>query len=121
MSFVSFLVLFFGGLFVTRMLMRGLSTVIKWDKLHWSLQGMGLLIGAVRGVWVAGVLLLILLSLGVDYLDTSIERRSLSAPRLASGTERVLGWTADHLPGHQARRELLPSVILPLPALRLPK
>jgi len=101
--------------------LRKLGSLIKWERLHWSIQGMGLVLGGIRGLWWAGLLLLIMLSLGVAYLTESIQDHSVLGPRFVNVATSSVGWVADRYPGRRARVVLIPSMKLRLPKLPKPE
>jgi uncharacterized membrane protein required for colicin V production len=34
-----------------RVVLARLGDVIKWERLHWTIQGLGLILGGLRGLW----------------------------------------------------------------------
>ena len=114
---LSFLLLLGVGLFVGRLLLLALTNFLKWERLHWIVQGLGLMLGGLRGLWWAGLLLLLLLATGVPYLKDSIEERAVFGPRLASVAKDSLEFVADWYPGHAKRAVLVPALEVELPKL----
>lgn len=102
-----FWLLFAGGLLLWRMVLRRMTGVAKWERAHWLLQGLALSVGAARGVWWAGVLVLALASSGLDYLRESVLERSLAGPSLAPIATDAIRWTANRYPGAAGRGEAL--------------
>lgn len=113
--------LIFWALFVILMVLahqlcRRLTQVVKWERLHWAIQGLGLVLGGIRGLWWAGFILLALTSSGFLYLRDSVEQESVLGPRLVILAKDQLTSVADRFPGAPRRRETL----IP-PAKALPK
>lgn len=99
LDLVSFLGLLALGLFVFVQLgVRALAKRVTWERLTWSVQGLGLLLGGVRGLWWAGLWLLVLLASGIPYLGRSIQERSIFSPHLLAFSRQTLtqavGWSS---------------------------
>ena len=99
LDFVSFLALLaLGWLIVVQFGVRALAKSFAGSQSGLSIPGLGLLVGGVRGLWWAGLALLVLLSTGVPYLARSIQERSLLSPRLVTVSRATLAqlveWTA---------------------------
>jgi uncharacterized membrane protein required for colicin V production len=119
LRFACFFALFFGAAFLVRFAIFRLVSLIKSERVPWFVQWLGLALGLIRGVWVSGLVVLVMLSLESPYLAQSIHERSVSGPRLVSIAQRGMEWVADRFPGHLNRAVLIPSTKLELP--RLPK
>jgi len=119
LSFVIFLTLLLSALLVVRVALRKLTDLLQWERLHWSIQGIGLALGGLRGLWSAGLVLLLMLSLGVPSLAESIQKRSILAPRLVKVAQETFDQAANWFPGHTQRVKLMPAIKLPL--LKLPE
>lgn len=100
---VSMALLLGAGLAISYLAMRRVASLITQGRLHWLLQGIGMVLGAVRGLWICGLLVLALLSVGNAYLAHSVEQRSILSPRLAEGARTSFQWMADRFPGRAAR------------------
>lgn len=90
-----------------RLTINFLTRFLKWEPVHWLLQGMGMVLGVVRGLWWAGFCLLVLSGSGVVYLRESVERRSVSGPRLVVVARDSLEWVTDRAPGVAYRTQTL--------------
>lgn len=111
LDFLAFLgLLAVGSWVLVRLVARTLSRVITWNAIHWTLQGLGIICGGIRGIWLVGVALALLLATGVPYLGQSIEERSLFAPRLLGLSQQSLEWVANRFPGHANRTVLIPPL-----------
>lgn len=110
-GFIIFIALFLILIFVVHVVIRRLTEVIKWERLHWAVQGLGLMVGALRGLWWSGVILTVLTSSGVIYFQESVEQRSVLGPRLAQMARAHLEQIADRFPGASLRG---PALIPPL-------
>ncbi len=115
LQFVIFAILLLTGILVTHLMIRRVVEVSKNNRLHWTLECVGMMVGGARGLWWTGVLLLMLLSLGVPYLTDSIEERSIAAPWLEPHAKQIITTVVDQFPGAMHRPQLFPSVTLKLP------
>ena len=106
-AFVIFVALFFGLLVAVHRLVKFLTAFIKWERLHWFIQGIGIALGALRGLWWSGFLLLVFVSSGVTYLKASVEERSIFGPRLVDLSRESLERVANQFPGAEHRGETL--------------
>ena len=99
---------------VVRIVLRRAAEVIKWERLHWAMQGMGLVLGGLRGLWWSGFLLVVLSSSGVAFLRQSVEERSMFGPRLLHVAREGLARAADRFPGARGRGpEPVPPITTP--------
>ena len=110
-------VLAFWGLFLTlwfaaRAIRKRVADVIKWERFNWFIQGMGLLLGGLRGLWWAGFLLLALTASGYSFLNESVNKQSVLAPRLLNAFHVSLEEASHRLPGARFKGEH------PVPPLR---
>lgn len=107
--------IFFGivllGLLLVHITVRKVSEVIKWERLHWGIQGLGMIVGGLRGLWWAGFLCLIFAGSGFAYLRQSVEDESILGPRALLLAEEHVDRLADLFPGagHQAQ-PLVPPI-----------
>ena len=106
-TWVLFWAIFFGLLFAVHQLIKLVATMLKWERLHWFIQGIGIVLGALRGLWWAGLLLLAFVSSGVMYLQASVEERSILGPRLVSLSRESLERVTNQFPGVEHRGETL--------------
>ena len=102
-NFIVFAVSFLALMFMVHFIIRRLTELLKWERLHWAIQGVGLVLGGVRGLWWSGVFLVVLTSSGVVYLRSSVEERSVLGPRLVRVARDSLEQVADRFPGAGAR------------------
>ena len=111
LDFVSFLALLALGLTVFVQLgVRTLAKGVTGNRLAWSVQGLGLLVGGVRGLWWAGLAFLVLLSTGVPYLARSIQERSLLSPRLVTVSRATLTQLVEWAVGSRMEGPLIPTL-----------
>ena len=107
---VSFLVLLVVSAVALRMVIVRLAAHMTWEGSNGIVQGLGLLMGGVRGLWWAGLGLLMLLATGVPYIAESIQQRSLFSPTLVTMFRRTLTRTVDVVPGPGTQDVLIPSL-----------
>ncbi len=91
-------------------LLRALTKVLKWERLHWFIQLVAVACGALRGMGWAGLVVLALAWSGVPYFTASVEERSLSGPFIVGKAQMVLEEVSNRFPGAEYRMEpLLPA------------
>lgn len=114
-TYVVFWVFFLSLIVIARVIFRRLTAIIgKWEPIHWMIRWVGLLIGAGRGLWWAGFVLIALTSSGFVYLRESVETRSLLGSRMIDVSRQTLERVADYFPGAAQRSEhLMPPAIVP--------
>ena len=100
---VAFWTLFLTLIVVVHAVIRRLTDLIKWERLHWLIQGIGLFFGGARGLWWAGFIVIILSSSGLVPVQQSVEERSVFGPHLLPLSRKTLEEAADHFPGTQYR------------------
>jgi len=89
--------------------------LLKWERLHWTMQSLGLLLGAVRGLWWSGLVVLVLGSLGSEYFTDSVHKRSVIGSRFAPIASQQMKRVVDRYPGSAGRGELVPAITVRLP------
>ena len=104
---VVFWALFFSLLFVGHQIIKLVTGLIKWERLHWFIQGIGIAVGALRGLWWSGFVVLVLASSGLPYLAGSVEERSIFGPRLVRLARESLTSVTDQFPGAEYRGNVL--------------
>ena len=103
-----FLVLVVG----VRLILKRVAQVIRWERIHWTIQGMGMLLGGLRGLWWSGFFAVVLASSGVTWLQQSVEEHSLIGPSLLPASRAILEQVADRFPGAQPHgTEPVPPII----------
>jgi len=112
-GFVIFLGLFLILIVGVHVVIRRLTEVIKWERLHWAIQGLGLMLGALRGLWWSGVLLIVLTGSGVPYLQESVGQRSVLGPHLVQVARENVQRIADRFPGASLRGPVLVPPLRP--------
>ena len=115
----AFWLVFLVGLLLVYRILRQLAAAVLREGLHpWPTQLLGLIIGAIRSAWWTVLLLLFLQSLNSDYLNASIQQRSLSAPHLTKFVEPHMRLVVEVFPGHpQSRNPLIPTMKIQWPKL----
>ena len=98
-AFIGFWAVFLALLVAVHVIVRRVTEVVKWERLHWCIQGIGLFLGGVRGLWWAGFLLVVLVSSGVPFLAAGVEKESVLGPRLVAVAQVSLERVADRFPG----------------------
>jgi hypothetical protein len=98
-TFTIFWFLLVGTVLGLRTGLRALMAMVKGERIHWFLQGIGAIIGGARGLWWAGVIALSMAVSGFPYLEVSTAERSLLGPPIMQYTREALGRLTDRLPG----------------------
>ncbi len=105
--FLVFVGLLLTSIIATHYLVRFLAGLVKWERLNWVFEVIGLLMGGIRGLWWSGLILLMLASSGVGYLRASVEERSVIGPQLLPKSREGFEWASDRFPGAQYRAKTL--------------
>ncbi len=117
LEYTCFVFILLVGLLLVHWLMRKMGTLLQWERLHWTLQGLGLLVGAVRGLWWAGLFVLIAQSWNIDYFEESVQKRSIFGPQVQAWAQDYIGQVAGLLPGRAERTSVVPTVTVHVPQL----
>lgn len=107
-TFLTFWLLFLTLMFVVYLVRGLIGEILRWERLHWSVQGLGMILGGVRGLWWTGLTLLVMTSSGFDYLKRSVTEESLFGPRLVGLSARAIAQVANWCPGAGQRKQLTP-------------
>ncbi len=105
-NLIVFWLLFLVWLFALRRLITMVLTVVKWERLHWLLQSVAVVLGGLRGLWWSGFILLVLTSSQVAYFQASVAERSVLGPRVVGLSHQYLELVSDRLPGAVSRSEM---------------
>ena len=108
-----FLFLLLGLGFCVRVVVARFGEVVKWEHFHWFFQGLGLALGAVRGIWWAGIFVVLLASSKVEYLQSSVTKESVVGPGVERIARPALTFAADWFPGAMGRTALVPQIGMP--------
>lgn len=112
-GFLVFWLLFLICLLAVHLLLRRVTEVMKWERVHWVLQGSGLALGGLRGLWWSGFIAMVLTSSGFVYLRESVEERSVLGPKVLELSHRYAKQIIDYFPGTQYQGEALIPPIKP--------
>lgn len=104
------LVLWVSAVIGAGLTVRLFTKLLQEHPIRRALPAVGLMLGGARGLWWAGMLLLIVLATERPYLTTSITQRSLVSPRLVKATQHNLRWLANRVPGHDDHAVLIPRL-----------
>ena len=107
-TLVIFCLIFLILAFSLHLLAKRVSDLIGWERVHWSIQGLGMLLGGLRGLWCAGFLLVIFAATGVEYLNTSVTKQSIFGPGLEKRAREAITLVANRFPGASERTRLTP-------------
>lgn len=105
-AYLIFFTLFVTVRFVMHLIVRFCCDVVKWERLHWFVQGLGLFFGGVRGLWWAGFVLILLVGAEVPYLKASVTEQSIIGPRLVVLAKSTIEQVANMFPGAGQRTTL---------------
>ena len=106
--FVSLLVL--GGALL-RIVISRLAAHLRAEKLPSWIQQMGFLLGAVRGLWWASLILWVLIGIG-PYFMQSVEQRSLTGRQLLKVGRPAIEQAAAWFPGFRKTGVLVPYITI---------
>ena len=111
LAFLVFVCLFLILVLAVHRLLKLLDAMIKWERLYWGFQVLGLLLGVMRGLWWSALILVACTASGVEYLRVSAEERSVLGSHLAAKSRESLEWASDRFPGAGNREpELVPPM-----------
>lgn len=112
-DYVCFLVILALALFIIVHLgIRLLVKRVMWERLIWPVQGIGLLLGGIRGLWWAGLILWLAVASGEPYMTQSIRERSLFSPRLLQVSDEAIRQVVRRTSGPiTGERRLIPSLV----------
>ena len=108
--YLAYYLLFLILIVLVHLVLRLVGDILRWERLHWSIQGLGMILGGVRGLWWAGFLLGLMASSGFAYLQQSATQDSLLGPRLEELATRAITQVANRFPGAGHRVSLFPQV-----------
>ena len=91
---------------------------IKWERVNWFVQGIGAVVGGLRGLWWSAFVLIVLSSSGFIYLDQSVEQESVFGRRFLSSSGEMLTRFTDRFPGSKYREVTFVPPIKPSAARR---
>ena len=107
-ALLGFWVLFFGLLIVVHGLVRQITRVMKWEWVNWIVQGVGLFLGGIRGLWWAGFLLVVLSASGFAFFQEGVEKNSVLGPRFLDVAHASLEEVTARFPGTHKHATLVP-------------
>ncbi len=110
-DWILFWVEFFVLVLLSHRVVRLVAGMIKWERMNWLTQALGIVLGGCRGLWWSGLLVLALTASGVTYLRESVEEKSVSGPYLLSPAREVLERVTDRFPGAELHS---PTLLPPL-------
>ena len=102
-ALLTFWVMFVVLYVAVHLVLRRIARVVKWERLHWSIQGTGMVVGGLKGLWVAGLLLTALAGSGFEYLRQSVEEHSVFGPPLLRLAHEAMTEAANRTPGASFR------------------
>ncbi len=115
-TFLLFWLIFLSAALAVRFVLKHITELIAWERLHWVGQMIGLVLGAARGFWWSAVIVVALSSAGIEQLKGSVESSLLGAP-YSEMAHRMLEEASSYVPGASARRD---NALFP-PARKSPK
>ena len=91
--------LFLTVILIVQLLLRWTVGLLRGGRFDWVIQGLGLVVGGVRGLWWAGFILVVLTSTGIVYCHDSVRLHSVSGPRLEPLARQAIGLIVSRFPG----------------------
>lgn len=105
----TFLLLLAIGALGLRLIIRRLAAQVTGERLHWSIQNLGFVLGALRGLWWSGLILWLLIGIG-PYFSQSIEQHSLLGPKVLELSRQAIERTVSWYPGYTELGVLVPTL-----------
>ena len=112
-SFLVFWALFVALYVIVHVVLARVARLVKWERLHWTIQGVGMAVGGLKGLWVAGLIVTALAVSGFDYLKQSVEHESIFGPPLLRLSHEAMVKAADRFPGASGRGTVLIPPVKP--------
>ena len=104
-NFIVFWVFFLICVLAIHFVNRRLMQVFKWERLHWTIQGIGLVFGGLRGLWWSAFFLIALVSTEIPALQESAQTNSVLGPHLLPPAQKIFEQTVKRFPGSENRNE----------------
>lgn len=101
-----FWVFFLIVVFLVRLIVKRVTSLLKWERVHWLIQGVGLCLGGVRGLWWAGFIAIVFASSQLSFLTHSVES-SVVGPQLVNLSRTGLEQVTGYFPGAEYRGQAL--------------
>ena len=102
LDLLSFWLLFLVLTVVVHMILARVSQLVKWERIHWFLQGIGLLLGGLRGFWWAAFIVMVMTAGNLPPLQDSLDK-SVLGPKMLTTGRALIEQTADRFPGASLR------------------
>lgn len=110
-DFVLFLVVLLLLTLATSVTLRQLLSKFQTQTHDWLYYGIGLVLGVVRGFWLAGFCLIVLSGSGWPYAQASIQQASFGS-RVEVTVEQAMAAVCRHMPGFHANSDqFVPSAM----------
>jgi uncharacterized membrane protein required for colicin V production len=113
-AFLAFWGLLISLILLVHVVLRRMTEIIKFERVHWITQTIGLILGGARGVWWSAFVLVCLASSGFAYMRESVEDRSVIGSRMGELSQTLVMQVADRFPGAKARGEMLVPPLKPV-------
>ena len=109
-TFMVFCLVFLSLMLLVHLVIRRAGDLLRWERLHWSIQGLGLILGGLRGLWLVGLMLVVFVSSGVQYLHESVRKESVLGPQLEARARQSITWVVTRVPGAREGSRLVPTM-----------
>lgn len=110
-GFMVFVLLFLTMLITVRLVTTRITALLQWERLHWIVQGMGMLLGGLRGMWWSAMFVVLCVASGFTYLQVSVENQSVLGPGMLRLANEHIRRVSDLAPGSHWR---VPTLIPPI-------
>ena len=111
--FLIYWLFFLSLVLVGRWLLILIAGVIKWERVLGVFGAIGVILGALRGLWWSGLIVVTLASSGIQYAIDSVEDRSIAGPHLLKAASQAFTQASDWFPGAEHRtKTLVPPIKL---------
>ena len=110
-GFMVFVLLFLTVLITVRVATVRITAFLQWERLHWAIQGMGMLLGGLRGLWWSAVFVVFCVASGFTYLQVSVESQAVLGPGVLRLANEHIRRVSDLVPGSHLR---VPTLIPPV-------
>lgn len=113
-----FWVFFLSLLLIGHLIIIRITAALHWERLHWIIQGLGAIVGGIRGFWWAAFVMVVLSTSGFVYLGQSVEQESVFGQRFLGRAHELVERVANYYPGTTFRGQTLMPPIKPVPSTK---
>ena len=109
---VVYALIFLTLLLIFHEIVRSITQRVPMQASNWIVHGGGLIVGAVRGLWWASIVLIVVAGTGIPYFRGAVRERSITGTKFFEASRQVIVQATNYFPGSENRRsDLIPPVM----------